>query len=148
MLTRNREAHERASPDTILSPLPRCFVRAVFLLLPVDTRLRCSEVSRAWRALLADASFFTTLNASRFSGVARFSVPLLRAAAVKAGGQLRVLDLSGQSLAKFLPEIFGVQLLLQLLLEVAVANAATLTNVRLDVSDWFPHRAVTRRLCT
>ena len=48
MLTRGRAAQARASPDTVLSPLPRCFVHAVFLRLPVDARLRCAEVSRAW----------------------------------------------------------------------------------------------------
>ena len=37
MLTRGREARARASPDTVLSPLPRCFVRVVLLLLPADT---------------------------------------------------------------------------------------------------------------
>ena len=56
MLTRAREAQARALPNTVFSPLPRCFVSAVFLLIPVDTRLRCSEVDRAWRALLADTS--------------------------------------------------------------------------------------------
>ena len=51
MLTRGSEAQALASRDTVLSPLPRCFVRAVFLRLPADQRLRCVEVSRAWRAL-------------------------------------------------------------------------------------------------
>ena len=85
MLTRGREVQAR-SPDTVLSPLPRGFVSAVFLLLPADTRLRCSEVSRAWRALLANATLFTSLNLSLDSGVACFSLALLRAAAAKAGG--------------------------------------------------------------
>ena len=62
----------------------------MFLLLPVDARLRCSEVDRAWRALLADKTFYSRLNLSLDSGLARFSLPLFRAAAAKAGGQLRV----------------------------------------------------------
>ena len=39
-----------------LLALPRPLAAAIFALVPVDTRLRCSEVSRAWRALLADKS--------------------------------------------------------------------------------------------
>ena len=96
MLTRGRKAHARASPDAVLYPLPRCFVRAVLLLLPADTRLRCSEVSRAWRALLADTTLLSSLNLSVSSGCARFSEALLRAAVAKAGGQLRELDVTGR----------------------------------------------------
>ena len=94
MLTCGREAQARASPDTVLSPLPRCFVRAVLLLLPVDTRLRCSEVSRASRALLADSTFWKRIDL-RSTSVARFSEALLRAALAKASGQLRALDITG-----------------------------------------------------
>ena len=121
MLTRSREAQASASPDIVLSPLPCGFVRAVLLLLPVDTRLRCSEVSRAWRALLADTSLFCCLNLSIDSGCARFSLPLLRADSAKAGGQLRTLDVTGQRLTA--PEQF-------FLLESVSANAATLTELR------------------
>ena len=121
MLTRGREAQARASPDTVLFPLPRCFVRAVFLLLPVDARLRCSEVSRAWRALLADTSFYERLDLSVSSGCTRFSLPLLRAAVAKAGGQLRAVDVTGQ------PYMVGV---VDILREIIAANAATLTELR------------------
>ena len=76
--------------------LPRPLVVVVFLLVPVDTRLRCVEVSRAWRALLADATFWDVLILSVTSGVTRFTVPLFRAAVAKAGGQLRALDVTGQ----------------------------------------------------
>ena len=130
MLTRGREAQARASPDTVLSPLPRGFVRAVFLLLPVDARLRCCEVSRAWRALLADASLFTSLTLSVCSGLSRFSWPLLRAAVAMAGGQLRALDVTGQRL--------GVLTDLELeMLEIVVANAATLTDLRVNTEGWW-----------
>ena len=138
MLTRGCEAQARASPDTVLSPLSRCFVRAVFLLLPVDTRLRCSEVSRAWRALLADTTLFTSLDLSISSGLASFSLPLLRAAVAKAGGQLRVLDIKGQRRAAGILD----GLLATDLLQMVVANAATLADVRVDTSLWFPHQVV------
>ena len=71
-----------------LLALPRPLALAIFALLPVDTRLRCSEVSRAWRALLADTSLWTRLDLCSTSGV-RFSEALFRAAVAKAGGQLR-----------------------------------------------------------
>ena len=117
MLTRAREAQARASPDTVLPPLPRCFVLAVFLLLPADQRLRCVEVSRAWRALLADTSLWEYLNLSTYSGLTRFSEALFRAAVAKAGGQLRELNVSGHG---------KVTLPTQTLLDVIASNAATL----------------------
>ena len=137
MLTRGREAQARASPDTILSLLPRYFVRAVLLLLPVDTRLRCCEVNRAWRALLAD-TFFARLDLSISSGLARYSLPLFRACVVKAGGQLRALDLTGQETALnsvCLVEAFDAYK--RLVLQAAAANAATLTELRLDTGHYW-----------
>ena len=122
MLTRGRGAQASASPDTVLSPLPRFFVRAVLLLLPVDTRLRCSEVSRAWRALLANTTFWECLDVSS-RGVARFSEALLRVAVAK--------DLTGHN-----PQEFEIPN--RLLLEVVAANAATLTELRLDTGRFWP----------
>ena len=85
------------SPFLDLLALPRPLALAIFALLPVDTRLRCSEVCRAWRALLADTSLWAScINLSVSSGVARLSEALLRAAVAKAGGQLRALDITGQ----------------------------------------------------
>ena len=130
MLTRGCEAKAHASPDTVLFPLPRCFVRAVFLLLPVDTRLRCCEVSRAWRALLADTTFFSRLNLSASSGVEHLSLPLLRAAVAKAGGQLRALDITGLD-----SRVFSLHS--RFLLKVVVANAATLTELRVNTQQWW-----------
>ena len=126
MLTRGREAHARASPDTVLSPLPRGFVRAVFLLLPVDTRLRCSEVNRAWRALLSDTTFFECLDLSVSSNLANFSLPLLRAALAKAGGRLRALDITDQNLG----DVNN-----RLLLEVIVPCVAHVTELRAHTRD-------------
>ena len=131
MLTRGREAQARASPDTVLLPLPRCFVRAVFLLLPADQRLRCVEVSRAWRALLADSRFWRCIDVSLRSGCTRFSEALFRAAVAKAGGQLRVLNVSGQG---------EEELSTQTLVDALASNAATLMGLvafRPEPSTWF-----------
>ena len=127
MLTRGREARARASPDPVLSPLPRCFIRAVFLLLPVDRRLRCCEVNRAWRALLADTSFWTCLDLSS-TNLARFSLPLLRAAVSKAGGQLRALDVTGRLDVE--PSVH--------LIELVAANASSLTDLCVDTITFWP----------
>ena len=110
-----------------LLALPRPLMIAIFALLPVDTRLFCSEVNRAWRALLADSTLFACLDLSTSSGLKYFSWPLLRAAVAKAGGQLRTLDLTGQL-------VVGDTDLCRLR-EVVAANAATLTELLLDKSQ-------------
>jgi hypothetical protein len=79
-----------------LGPLPHAVVLHIFALLPADARLRCVEVCRAWRATLADAAAWVALDLSPACGVARFSEALLRAAAARARGQLRSLDLCGR----------------------------------------------------
>ena len=115
-------------PFLDLLALPRPLALAIFALLPVDTRLRCSEVNRAWRALLADTTLYSRLDLSRASGQARFSAALLRAAVAKAGGQLRVKDITGQRLvANFSFVDLG------LLLEIVKTNVATLTELRADM---------------
>lgn len=73
-----------------LAPLPRDVVAKIFLALPVDARLRCIEMCRAWRAFLADASLWEHLNLS----IGFFSQNLLFAALLKAGAQLMTLDLT------------------------------------------------------
>ena len=119
----------------VLSPLPRWFVHAVFLLLPVDTRLRCSEVDRAWRALLVDTTLFSCVDLSASSGVARFSSPLLLAAVDKAGGRLRALDVSEQG---------DWSVPLQTLRDTLVANATTLKELLVvDPGWWFDVAQVT-----
>ena len=94
-------------------------------MVPVDTRLRCCEVSRAWQALLADTSFWTSLKMSLDSGVARFSLALVRAAVAKAGGQLRCLDITGQPFNADEDED-------DVTLEVATVNAGTLTELHVE----------------
>ena len=131
-MTRGHLARARALPDTVLSPLPPWFVRTVFLLLPVDTRLRCCDVNRAWRALLADTTFWACINFATDSGVARFSLPLLRAAAAKAGGQLRVLDITRHWL-----QAQDFLLFDRLVLETVIANAASLTELRVNTTRTF-----------
>ena len=92
-------ARESVEGDsTVLAPLPRWFVHDVLLLLPTDTRLRCAELNRAWRALLADTRFWTRLDLTASGGVTRFRVALLSAAVAKARGQLQALDVSGRTL--------------------------------------------------
>lgn len=83
-------------PSAEVLPLQPDVCTRIFQLLPVDTRLRCLEVSPAWRDFLAsDALLWNELDMSDDSGVARRSTALLRAAAGRAGGKLRALSLSG-----------------------------------------------------
>ena len=140
MLTRGREVQAHASPDSVLSPLPCCFVRAVLLLLPVDARLRCCEVSRARRALLADTTLWARISLCPSSGVARFSEALLRAAVAKAGGQLRTLDFRGQL------RLVGGDHLTRLLFDVVAANAATLKELRVDTGQFWQESKDVRAL--
>ena len=99
--------------------LPRPLVTAIFLLVPVNTRLRCSEVSRAWRALLADTVFWERLDFAVWRG--RFSEALFVAAVAKAGGQLRELDMSAGY----------IRLTFEALLNAVNANSLTLQRLRL-----------------
>ena len=128
-----------------LLALPRPLVFAIFALLPVDTRLRCSEVNRAWRALLADTTLYSRLDLSVSSGLIRFNDALLRAAVAKAGGQLRALDITGQTqIRRVFDEVEGggggaPRRYTHLLLELVPANAATLTELRMNtVHFWAP----------
>jgi len=67
----------------------------VFAQLPVDSRLRCREVSPAWRAFLSDTRFWQVCDLSLTSGVERRTPALLHAASERAQGTLRELDVSG-----------------------------------------------------
>ena len=111
------------SLDLRFDALPFPLLLKIFALLPVDTRLRCSEVNRAWRAMLADTTFWESIDVSIHSGLTRFSWLLFRAAVKKAGGQLRALYITGRRLETY-------SLCFRLLLEVAVANKATLMDLR------------------
>ena len=126
-----------------LLALPRPLTFAIFALVPVDTRLRCSEVNRAWRAVLADTTLWACLSLSVSSGLARFSLPLLRAAVSKAGGQLRAPDVTGQRaggtyhLHRILLDQYH-----RLLPEVVAANTVTLTKLCLDTFFFWPANVV------
>ena len=99
--------------------LPRPLVISILVLLPVKTRLRCSEVSRAWRALLTDTVCWECLDFSVFDG--RFSEALFFAAVAKAGGQLRELDVSSGF----------IRLTYAALLNAVNANSQALQRLRL-----------------
>ena len=105
--------------------LPRPLLSTILLLQPVSTRLRCSEVSRAWRALLADTKLWERLKFSdeALIGTKRFEA-LFNAAVAKAGGQLRELDVS----SKF---SFDPHLTHAALMKAVVTNSHTLQRLRL-----------------
>ena len=62
----------RVALDFSLLPLP--VQHRIWLLLPVDTRLLCSGVCRAWRAGLADTSLWSHLDLSGLDDVRRMDV--------------------------------------------------------------------------
>jgi hypothetical protein len=115
---------ERAlGANACFEALPPALVLAIVALLPVDQRLRCREVCRAWCAALADVSVWTRLDLSAGSGVAAAQLAnatgLLAAAALRAGGQLQSLDVTG-----------CVHLDFDMLRAVAGGSAATLRTLR------------------
>ena len=76
-------------------------------------------MSRAWRALLADTTLWRSLDLARATGSPRFNEALLRAAAAKAGGQVRALDVTELRLRNCLHDVI-------------TANAAALGELRMD----------------
>jgi hypothetical protein len=104
--------------------LPPAIVLAVLALLPVDQRLRCREVCRAWCAALEERSLWTRLDLSDGSGVAAAHLAHaagLLAAAARAGGQLQSLDVTGCARLDF-----------DVLRAVVGGSAATLRTLRLS----------------
>jgi hypothetical protein len=89
-------ARERAPLQ--LSALPLSCLLLIFARVPVDTRLRCSEVCRAWRAAVADPSVWRHVDLSCHGGIAgkHCGEALLRAAIVRARGSLQALDVPGR----------------------------------------------------
>jgi hypothetical protein len=79
---------------TVLPPLPSDAVELIFLLVPVHLRLRCREVARSWRALLERRRLWRDCDLSAVPSELR-TPALLRAASLRAGGQLRTLNVSG-----------------------------------------------------
>ena len=69
--------------------LPAVALTLVLARLPVDTRLRCAEVCREWRAAVADPALWTRLAVSfPGSGVSvRHTPALLAALLARAGGR-------------------------------------------------------------
>jgi hypothetical protein len=85
---------EAAPPATTIASLSRALLARVLARVPVDTRLRCCEVSAGWNDFLAsELSLWTALDLSDTSGVThKVTNALLRAAAAKAGGALTALN--------------------------------------------------------
>jgi hypothetical protein len=122
--TRSAAAAEasNAAATSALSPLPLSVVLHIFSLLPVDCRLRCSEVCRAWRSVLLERSLWTRLHLTAASGVRmpqefESRDALMRCAAARAGGGLRSLHLDTWFISH------------EALLEVMTANAGALREV-------------------
>jgi len=123
-----RKAEDEVLKQLVLAPLFPELVALVFQRVPVDTRLRCREVSRGWCAFLADARHWQVCDLSATSGVARRTLSLLRAASERAQGTLRELDVS----AWFLVPAADVeeQLGSAQLLPILRSNAASLLELR------------------
>jgi hypothetical protein len=120
--TRSTAAAEQAT--TALSPLPLPIVLHIFSLLPVDCRLRCSEVCRGWRAVLTERSLWTRLDLSAVAlnpEAERAWDALLRCAAARAGGALQSLHIRQDVVSH------------AALLEVTAANAGALRELRASV---------------
>jgi hypothetical protein len=83
--------HAEARVDPLVA-LPVALARELFARLPVDVRLRCREVSLAWRDALAERSLWTALVlAPTHLQCPRLSSGLVRAAAARADGHLTYL---------------------------------------------------------
>jgi hypothetical protein len=121
------DAGERAL--SAFSALPHALLLAVLALLPVDQRLRCREVCRGWHAALEDRSQWARLDLSAGSGVAAAHLEnaagLLAAAALRAGSQLRSLNVAG---CRFLDS--------DALRGVVGGSAATLRELRVGQAFW------------
>ena len=99
--------------------LPHELTRIIFGKLPADARMWCLEVCKEWKEILDDHRLWLSLDLSPTSGVRSSTEGLLRAASRRAGGQLRVLDVSDMTM-----------LSLQTLCTVARENAANLVELR------------------
>jgi hypothetical protein len=106
-----------------LATLPHALVVAIFALLRVDERGRCACVCRAFRAALQDGAAWASLALSPRGADApvphaRVTDALLVAAAARARGGLRLLDVRGCAAVTF-----------ETLLTVVAANAASLRRL-------------------
>ena len=83
-----------------LLTLPPDALLEILFLVPLDTRLRCAELSRGFRDFLKSpeaACLWARIDLSASSGVKQLSPALLNAAFLRAAGQPVTLDLSGHS---------------------------------------------------
>jgi hypothetical protein len=116
-------AAQHAAPA--LAPLPLALVLVIFSLLPVDTRMRCAEVCRSWRAALEERSLWIRLDF--LSGVSPTCVvtdALLHAAVARARGELVSLSVG---------DCAGVTS--DALLAAVTANGGALRELRMS-SNW------------
>ena len=121
--------------------LPRPLKAIILLLVPIDTRLRCTEVSCAWRALLADTIFWECLDFDNiYDARPRSREALFVAAVAKANGQLCELDVS--SVCIYFSHT--------VLLNAVNASSQTLQRLRLCSSGLAgtKHHAAVAELCT
>jgi hypothetical protein len=81
----------------LLPRLPLPALTNVLLRLPLDERLRCAEVCRGWRGMVAERSLWMHLDVSAASlgAPCRASDALLRAGAARALRNVRSVDVSG-----------------------------------------------------
>jgi hypothetical protein len=77
--------------------LPQPVEQKIFSLVPVDSRLRCAEVARGWRATVSQPALWRRVDLSEESGglAQPASAGLLHATVARAAGALTVLDVSG-----------------------------------------------------
>jgi hypothetical protein len=120
-----------------LAALPHALLLEVLSRLPVDCRLRCAAVCRAWRAALNERSLWLRLDlSSATGGLSRRRTPrmatdgLLRAAAARAAGHLETLDVSG-----------FCKISSAALLRVVRGNSASLREVDLSGVERRPFRS-------
>jgi hypothetical protein len=118
-----------AAAAATFASLPRSVSLAIFALLPIDTRLRCAEVSRAWCSMIAEHSLWTRLDLTAADSdeeedkdrLERHGDALLCAASRRADGRVQTLDVT---------ECFYVTM--PTLLAVVAANAGALQTLRLS----------------
>jgi hypothetical protein len=123
--------------------LPHSLLVRVLAALPLDCRLRCTEVCRTWRAAVSDRSLWLRVDLSATSGVTHeVTAALLHAAAMCAAGRMQTL---------VLPLLVTKPLMLVTLLEVLQANSASIreldtTSPLLQHALYLPHIQVLRVL--
>ena len=121
-----------------IDSLPPALLVGILAFVPVETRLRCREVARAWRDALANRRAWARIDLSEAAGVQpeRVTYKLVEAAVARAGGELEALNLS--SCRRTFRSI--VQ-------RLAAGNAGTLRELRLFQSPVFCPGSLIRSRC-